>query len=149
MAETLELAVDKFIFRIPTDRYYLKEGVWALAEGSRIRIGLTDFQQQSSGDVAFAEVQPEGSAVSIGDEVVTIETMKVGIILPSPVNGRVVEVNPAMETTPELINQDPYGEGWLAVIEAEDWESDRAGLLTPQAYFDLVKEEAEEEMKRP
>jgi glycine cleavage system H protein len=149
MAEMLELTVDKFIFRIPTDRYYLKEGVWALVEGSRIRIGLTDFRQQSGGDVAFAEVQPEGSAVSVGDEVVTIETMKAGIILPSPVNGRVVEVNPAMETTPELINQDPYGEGWLAVIEAEDWESDRTGLLTPQAYFDLVKEEAEEEMKRP
>lgn len=149
MAEMLELTVDKFIFRIPTDRYYLKQGVWALAEGSRIRIGLTDFRQQSGGDVAFAEVQPEGSAVSVGDEVVTIETMKAGIILPSPVNGRVVEVNPAMETTPELINQDPYGEGWLAVIEAEDWESDRSGLLTPQAYFDLVKEEAEEEMKRP
>ena len=148
MPEILEVTVDKFIFRIPTDRYYLEAGVWALAEGSRIRIGLTDFLQQSGGDVAFADVQPVGSTVVFGDEVVTIETMKTDIILPSPVNGRVVEVNPAMETTPELINQAPYGEGWLAVIEADDWESDLAGLLTPQAYFDLVKEEAEEEMKR-
>lgn len=148
MTEILELTVDKFIFRIPIDRYYLEAGVWALAEGSRIRIGLTDFLQQSGGDVAFADVQPVGSTVVFGDEVVTIETMKTDIILPSPVNGRVVEVNPAMETTPELINQAPYGEGWLAVIEADDWESDLAGLLTPQAYFDLVKEEAEEEMNR-
>ena len=148
MPEILEVTVDKFIFRIPTDRYYLEAGVWALAEASRIRIGLTDFLQQSGGDVAFADVQPVGSTVVFGDEVVTIETMKTDIILPSPVNGRVVEVNPAMETTPELINQAPYGEGWLAVIEADDWESDLSGLLTPQAYFDLVKEEAEEEMKR-
>jgi glycine cleavage system H protein len=148
MTEMLELTVDKFIFRIPADRYYLEAGVWALAEGRRVRIGLTDYLQQSGGDIAFAEVQPQGRAVTVGDEVATIETMKTDIILPSPVSGTLVEVNPAMETAPELINQDPYGEGWLAVIEAEDWESDRADLLDPRAYFDLVKKEAQEETKR-
>ena len=61
--------------------------------------------------------------------------------------GVITEVNPAMETAPEVINQDPYGGGWLAVIEAQDWESDRARLLDPQAYLALVKETAEEEMK--
>jgi len=147
MTEFLELTVDKFIFRIPTDRYYHSEGVWTLAEGDRVRIGLSDFLQQSSGDVAFAEVQPEGSALAFGDEIAVIETMKADVSLPSPVTGKVVEVNPAMETAPEVINQDPYGEGWLAVIEAEDWDSDRARLLDPQAYFALVKKLAEEEMK--
>ena len=148
MTEFLELTVDKFTFRTATDRYYNSEGVWALAEGNRVRIGLSDFMQQRSGDVAFAEVKPEGTVLAFGDEVAVIETIKADISLPSPVTGKVAEVNPAMDITPEVINQDPYGEGWLAVIEAEDWESDRTHLLDPEGYFALVQEQAEEEMKK-
>lgn len=148
MSEILEFTIDKFTFKVPTDRYYHREGVWALAEGDRVRIGLSDFLQQSSGDVAFAEVESEGSDLAFGDEMATIETMKTDIVLPAPVSGTVVEVNPAMESEPEVINRDPYGEGWLAVIEAEDWESDRDRLLDPQAYLDRVRELAEEEMKK-
>lgn len=148
MTEFLELTVDKFIFRIATDRYYTDEGVWALAEGNRVRIGLSDFLQQSSGDVAFADVQPEGTELAFGDEVAVIETMKADVVLAAPATGIVAEVNPGMDTAPEAINQDPYGEGWLAVIEAEDWEADSARLLDPQAYFATVKEQAEQEMKK-
>ena len=148
MPEVLEFTVDKFTFKIPTDRYYHREGVWALAEADRVRIGLSDFLQQSSGDVAFAEVEPEGTDLAFGDEMATIETMKTDVVLPAPAGGTVTEINPAMETAPEMINQDPYGAGWLAVIEAEDWESDRDRLLDPQAYLALVKELAEEEMKK-
>jgi len=148
MPEFLELTVDKFTFRTATDRHYNNEGVWALAEGNRVRIGLSDFLQQRSGDVAFAEVKPEGTVLAFGDEVAVIETIKADISLPSPVAGKVAEVNPAMDITPEVINQDPYGEGWLAVMEAEDWESDRVRLLDPAGYFALVQEQAEEEMKK-
>lgn len=148
MTEFLETTVDKFIFKVATDRYYSSEGLWAQAEGNRIRIGLSDFLQQRSGDVAFAEVKPIGTALAAGDEVATIETIKVNVILSSPVNGKVVEMNQAMEIAPEAINQDPYGQGWLAVIEAIDWEADRAALLDPQAYFTLMKGQAEEETKK-
>jgi glycine cleavage system H protein len=148
MTEFLQTAVDKFIFKVATDRYYSSEGLWAQEDGNRIRIGLSDFLQQRSGDVAFAEVKPENTVLAVGDEVATIETIKVNISLTSPVNGNVVEVNPAMETAPEAINQDPYGEGWLAVIEPADWEADRVGLLDPQAYFTLMKGQAEEEAKK-
>ncbi len=148
MSEFLELTVDKFTFRVATDRYYHSEGVWAQAEGNRVRIGLSDFLQQRSGDVAFVEVKPEGTVLAFDDEVAVIETIKANISLALPVTGRVVEVNPAMEVAPEVINQDPYGEGWLAVIEASDWESDRARLLDSQAYFLVMKQEAEEEAKR-
>jgi len=148
MPEFLETTVDKFIFKVATDRYYSSEGIWAQAEGNRVRIGLTDFLQQRSGDVAFAEVKPEGTALVAGDEVAVIETIKVNISLTSPVSGRVAEVNPAMETAPETINKDPYGEGCLAMIEAADWEADRARLLDPQAYFNLMKGQAEEEAKK-
>ncbi len=148
MPRFLETTVDKFIFRVATDRLYSPEGVWALAEGDRIRIGLTDFLQQRSGDVAFAEVRPAGRSVATGDEVALIETIKANVEVPSPVGGSVVEVNPALAMTPEAINQDPYGEGWLAVVEASDWPTDRASLLDPQAYFEVMRAQAEEEAKK-
>lgn len=148
MPDYLETTVDKFIFRVATDRLYSPDGAWALADGDRIRIGLTDFLQQLNGDVAFAEVKPEGTAVAAGDEVATIETIKANVEVPSPVTGTVIEVNPAMELSPEAINQDPYGQGWLAVIEASDWPVDRGALLDPQAYYELMKAQAEEEAKK-
>lgn len=145
--EFLETTLDKFTFRVPTDRFFNEEGVWAKAEGDLVRIGLTDFVQQRSGDVAFAEVKPEGTLLSYGDEVATIETIKVDIALSSPVSGKVVETNPAMEVTPEAINQDPYGEGWLAVIKASNWEAERTQLLDSESYFARMKAEAENEVK--
>ena len=148
MPEFLETTVDKFIFKVATDCYYNADGVWAKAEGDQVRIGLSDFLQQRSGDVAFAEVRPVDSVLSFGDEVANIETIKVDIALPSPVTGKVVEVNPAMEEAPEAINQDPYGAGWLALIEASDWEAERLKLMDPEAYFAHMKVEAEEEIKK-
>ncbi len=106
MPDCLEVTVDKFIFRVATDRLYTAEGVWALAEGDRIRIGVTDFLQQRSGDVAFAEVRAEGRAVATGDEVATIETIKANVEVISPVSGAIAEVNQALAMTPEVINQE-------------------------------------------
>jgi glycine cleavage system H protein len=77
-----------------------------------------------------------------------IETIKVNISLTAPIDGKIVEVNPAMETAPEAINQDPYGAGWLAVFEATDWANDRLRLLDPQAYYSKMKVEAEQEVKK-
>ena len=149
MPEFLETTVDKFTFKVATDRFYTREGVWARAEGNRVRIGLSDFLQQRSGDIAFAEVKPVGTALGIGDEVAAIETIKVNIAVGSPINGKLIEVNPDMDLKPEVINQDPYGAGWLAVIEAADWKTDRTQLLDSQAYFGVVKAEAEEEANKP
>jgi glycine cleavage system H protein len=148
MLEFLEVTVDKFTFKVATDRFYTREGVWALVEGHRVRIGLSDFLQQRSGDIAFAEVKPVGTTLAAGEEVASIETIKVNVALGSPINGTVAEINPAMDVTPEAINQDPYGAGWLVVIAASDWDADRSQLLDAAAYFDVVKREAEEEMKK-
>jgi glycine cleavage system H protein len=148
MPEFLETTVDKFTFKVATDCLYNTEGIWAKPEGNLIRIGLSDFLQQRSGDVAFAEVKPVGTQVAFGDEIAVIETIKVNISLTSPVTGKVVEVNPAMATAPEVINQDPYGAGWLAVVAATDWDTDKANLLGPQAYFAKMKVEAEQEVKK-
>ena len=148
MPEFLTMLVDKFAFKVALDRYYNAEGVWALPEENRVRIGLSDFLQQRSGDVAFAEVRPEGTTVKTGEEVAVIETIKVNISLTSPAGGKVVEVNPALAHAPEAINQDPYGAGWMADIEPADWEADRAKLLTAAAYFEKMKGQAEEEAKK-
>lgn len=148
MAEYLETTVDKFIFRVATDRYYNGEGVWAMEEGGRIRIGISDYVQQRNGDVAFAEVKPVGTRLNAGDEIAVIETIKVDIAFSSPVSGKVVEVNPAMEDAPEVINEDPYSEGWMLMIEPDDWEADRARLYNAQTYFDRMKIEAQEEVSK-
>ena len=155
MPQYLETTVDKFTFKVATDRFYTREGVWAspLLEGERlgvrVRIGLSDFLQQRSGDIAFAEMKSVGTTLAAGDEVASIETIKVNVALSSPVSGDVIEVNLAMETAPEAINQDPYGAGWLAMIKVSDWETDRSRLLDPQTYFVVMKAEAEEETKKP
>jgi len=148
MTDVLEFTLDKFKFEVPTDRYYSEEGLWVLPEGDdRVRIGLSDFVQQRSGDVAFAQITAEGATVGLDDEVAVIETIKVDVYFNAPVAGEIVAVNPEMDVAPEAINQDPYGEGWLAVIEAEDWEADRGRLLDPQAYFEGMKEEAQEDAR--
>jgi glycine cleavage system H protein len=148
MPEFLETTLDKFTFKVATDRLYTAEGLWVKAEGQRVRIGLSDFLQQRSGDVAFAEEKAMGTEVAYGDEIATIETIKVTISLTSPVTGRIVEFNPAMASAPEAINQDPYGAGWLAVLETTDWAADKLRLLEPQAYFARMKREAEQEVKK-
>jgi glycine cleavage system H protein len=146
MPEFLEITVDKFTFKVATDRYYSGEGVWAKPDGEHVRIGLSDYVQQRSGDVAFAEVKPQGTGVNFDEEVAVIETIKVNLSLGSPVTGTVIKVNPAMETAPETINQDPYEAGWLAVIDATQWKADQGRLMDSQAYFARIKAEAEQEV---
>jgi len=148
MSDYLETSVDKFTFKVATDRLYTSEGVWAKEESGRVRIGLSDFVQQRSGDVAFADVKPAGTVLAAGNELAVIETIKVNITYSSPVNGKIVEVNPAMNDAPEAINQDPYGKGWLAVMEVANWEADHTKLLDPHAYFKVMKGQAEEEAKK-
>jgi glycine cleavage system H protein len=149
MPDYLETTIDKFTFKVATDRFYSSEGVWAKLEDDHVRIGLSDFVQQRSGDVAFAEVKPAGTTLTVGEDIANIETIKVNITYSSPVNGKIIEVNPAMSDAPEAINQDPYGAGWLAVMEVANWQVERAKLLDPQAYFEIMKGQAEEETKKP
>ncbi len=144
----LELTVDKFTFRAPEDAYYTDAGVWVKLEGKLARLGLSDFAQQRSGDMAFVEAKPASTKLAPGDEFASVETIKVTIGLPSPVAGKIVQVNADLEDAPEWVNQDPYGKGWMVVVELSDWESDKARLMNAQAYYALIKEQAEEEMKK-
>ena len=145
--QMFEVTIDKFTFLIPKDLSYSDEGIWARREGGRARLGLADFAQQRSGDIAFVRIKPVGTDLKPGDEFADLETVKVDVCFPSPVKGTIVEVNPSLESAAELINQDPYGKGWLAVVELADWERDRGRLLDAETYAALVKGQAEAELK--
>jgi glycine cleavage system H protein len=147
MPEYLETTVDKFTFKVATDRLYNAEGLWFKVEGEQVRLGLSDFLQQRSGDIAFADLQPVGTELIPGDLLGNIETIKVDMELASSISGKISEINPAMEDAPEIINQDPYGDGWIIMVEPSQWEAERVGLLDPQAYFIQMKAEAEQEAK--
>ncbi len=112
MSEFLETTVDKFTFKVATDRLYTAEGIWAKAEGNRVRIGLSDFLQQRSGDVAFAEVKAIGTEVAFGDEIAAIETIKVNISLSAPVTGKLsksIRPWPALRKPSTRIPMGPAG----------------------------------------
>ena len=152
MAEYLEATVDKFTFKVPTDRFYCREGLWVLwlqpRGDNRVRVGLTDYLQQHSGDATFLTIKPAGTRVEVGDDLVEFETIKVGITLASPVSGTIAIVNDALELSPEVVNQSPYDKGWLAEIEVTNWEAAQSTLLDAGAYFAVMRAAAEEEANK-
>ena len=104
----------------PSDLKYAENHEWARVEGSRVRMGISDYAQDPLGDVVYVEVPTVGTTVSQGDACAEVESTKSVSDVYAPVSGTVVEVNEALDATPELVNSDPYGEGWFAVIEASD-----------------------------
>jgi glycine cleavage system H protein len=147
MPEFLEFTTGKFIFRLATDCLYTPEGVWVRLQGESLRLGLSDYLQQRSGDVAFAEVKPAGTHLAAGDEFAVIETIKVDLSLGAPVSGELLAANPSLQAAAEVINQDPYGAGWMAEMAPVDWEADSATLLSPAEYLAKAKAEAEQETR--
>jgi glycine cleavage system H protein len=144
----LLVTVDKFTFRISEEVHYSREGVWVALSGKTAKLGLSDFAQQVNGDIAFANVLPAGTELSVGDEFGSIETIKVNVSLPSPVAGKVTEANAQLQDSPELINQDPYGKGWMTMVELLAPEEARSGLLDANSYRALVRDRAEAELKK-
>lgn len=140
-----ELIVAKFAFRVKNGLWYNRTGIWVAVDTAANvgRVGLSDFRQQSSGDIAFVEILPTGTAVVQDTEIASLETVKVDLEVPSPVTGSVLRSNPALEEAPELINQDPYGAGWLVEVRLANWERDRVNLLDAAAYFEVMRVEAE------
>jgi len=146
--EFLQTTIDKFTFRVDTNCLFNAEGVWVRVDGHRARLGLSDFLQQRSGDIAFVDVKPAGTLLNFDDEFCSIETIKVDVALHAPVTGKITQINPDLENTPEIINQDPFGKGWVCEVELQDWETDHQRLLDANAYFIKMKHDAEEEVKK-
>jgi len=123
----------------PKDRKYTKDHEWALLDGNKVRVGLTDHAQKQLGDIVFVEIPEPGSKVAKGDQLATVESVKaVGEVL-APVSGEITEVNDALEGTPDLINKSPFEDGWVAAIQAED-PSELEDLMDADAYEKLIEE---------
>lgn len=118
---------------IPDDLLYTNEDEWARREDDRVFIGITDYAQQQLGEVVHIELPEVGTRVERGDEFGSIDSVKAVAELYSPVSGRVVEANQALLENPELLNEDCYGDGWIAVVQTDNDEED--GLLLGAAAY--------------
>jgi glycine cleavage system H protein len=124
----------------PEELRYTREHEWAaIEEGGLVRIGITDFAQDALGDVVYVDVPATGTEVRAGETFGEVESTKSVSDLFSPVSGRITERNEALEKSPELVNQDPYGEGWMIVVEMGD-PSEVDDLLDAAAYRGFVEE---------
>jgi glycine cleavage system H protein len=146
-SEYLQVTAGKFIFRVREGYLYTEAGLWVSRDAGTglARIGLSDFRQQSSGDVAFVELPAVGQAVKSEEELASVETVKVDLEVPAPFDAAVVATNTALADAPELINQDPYGAGWLVELKPAAWPV--AGLMDAQAYLRVMTAQAEEASK--
>ncbi len=122
---------------IPSDLKYTEEHEWVKTEDGTIRYGITDHAQDELGDLVYIELPSEGDELSKGDMIGVVESVKTVSDLYAPVSGEVKEVNEDLETAPEVINSDPYGEGWIAVIELSD-RSELDSLMSPEGYEEHI-----------
>lgn len=123
--------------QVPQDLRYSSDHEWVSVDGTRARIGITDYAQDALGDVVYVQVPTVGAAVAAGDSFGEVESTKSVSDIYAPVSGTVVAVNEALGSTPEALNQDPYGAGWLCEIEMSD-PSQVDALLDAAGYQSLT-----------
>jgi glycine cleavage system H protein len=146
--EPYRIKVDKWTFRVPKELFYNENDCWARIEGDTAKVGITDFLQNMISDIIFVKFNELGSRVEQFDEIASFESIKSVLDLISPVSGTIQEVNEKLNQSPELVNKDPYGEGWFAIIRLEDFENDRQNLLQAQDYFEVLKRKLEIERRK-
>ncbi|HVG36482.1 MAG TPA: glycine cleavage system protein GcvH [Thermoplasmata archaeon] len=118
---------------VPEGLRYTKDHEWAKLEGKRAGIGITDFAQDQLTDVVYVELPPIGKTVKQGEPIGTVESVKAVSEIFAPISGTVVEVNKALVDKPDLVNKDPYGEGWMVVLDVAEPAQANA-LMDPTAY---------------
>ena len=124
---------------VPADLRYTKDHEWAKAEGGRYRIGITAYAQEQLGDVVFVELPKVGAKVSAKQSFGVVESVKAVSDLFAPLSGEIVEVNAELSSAPQIVNQDPYGNGWMLLVapsKASEWNE----LLTASQYEQFLNE---------
>ncbi|HPJ78680.1 MAG TPA: glycine cleavage system protein GcvH [Prolixibacteraceae bacterium] len=124
--------------KIPENLKFTHDHEWVRVEGETAVVGITDFAQGELGDVVFVEIETEGETLDKGEIFGTVEAVKTVSDLFMPVGGEVVEANEALAASPELVNKDPYGEGWMIRIKMAD-EGELDGLMTPAEYQKMIE----------
>ena len=125
---------------VPKDLRYHKEHEWARAEGKKATVGISDFAQEALGDIVYLEIPKIGSVVKLRDEITEIESTKTTSPLYAPVSGKIIAVNEGLKEKPELVNKDPYGEGWIVVIEMTN-PKEIEQLMTASDYEAFLQKE--------
>lgn len=123
----------------PEDLYYTAEHEWLRVEGNEVVVGITDYAQDSLTDIVYVELPEEGMEVGEMDEFASVESVKSVSAIFSPLAGSICAVNEALDDAPELINEDPYGEGWIARITMQD-ASALDKMLSASTYLELIGE---------
>lgn len=125
-------------FEIPEDCLFLESHEWARQQDDAVRVGITDFAQDELGDVVFVELPDEGDSVEQEEAFGVVESIKAVSDIYAPVSGTVTATNEELLDVPELVNEDPYGDGWMIEIELDD-ESELDDLLSPEAYGEQIE----------
>jgi len=125
------------VTEVPETLRYTKDHEWAKVEGARARVGITDHAQHELTDVVFVELPSIGKVVKQGEELGVVESVKAASEIYAPVSGKVVEVNKVLEDKPEIVNQSPYGDGWIVVLEVANPVEEKS-LMDAVAYRKLV-----------
>jgi len=126
--------------QVPEDLKYTESHEWVRLEGDLCRIGITEFAQSQLADLTFVDLPEVGAKVSAGDEVAVVESVKAASDVYAPISGEVVEANETLSDSPEVINEDSFGEGWLFVVKPDN-VSDLDSMLNAEAYRALLPEE--------
>jgi glycine cleavage system H protein len=120
------------------DLYYTEDHEWARHEGSIVRAGISDYAQDQLGDIVFVELPQAGDVFKKGEEFGTVESVKAVAELYMPIGGEIVTVNGALEDSPELVNKNPYGNGWMIEIKPDD-PAELDALMTRDAYLEMLE----------
>jgi len=126
---------------IPGDLRYTKDHEWAKIEGVSVRVGITDYAQSELGDVVYVDLKPALTKVAKGDAIGTVESVKAVSEVYAPISGTISKINIALEQTPELVNADCYGKGWMVVITLEK-AGEIDSLMNAKAYGEYLSAEA-------
>lgn len=126
-----------FVMNFPDNLRYTKDHEWISMAGDTATIGITDFAQHELGDIVYVEIETVGQELNQGDVFGTVEAVKTVSDLYLPVSGTILEINPKLNSNPELVNTDPYGEGWMVKMKVAN-TSDVDGLMEKAAYEQLV-----------
>jgi glycine cleavage system H protein len=123
---------------LPKSLFYAKDHEYVRKRGETVRVGISDYAQDQLGDIVFVDLRQVGTALGKGDEFGTVESVKAVSELFMPVGGEITAVNGTLEASPQLVNQDPYGVGWLIEIKPGD-PAEIEDLMDRQAYLDMLK----------
>ncbi len=126
-------------FAVPEELYYTKEHEWLRVEGDKCRVGVTDYAQNSLHEIVYVDLPKVGSKVELMQSIGTVESVKAVADVYSPVSGTVIEVNNTLSDAPELVNKNPYGQGWITIIVPEDLKKELLSLMRAHDYKDLLK----------